>query len=784
MKQKREPYPHQQEHFEEHRDDEAYAVFWEMGCVDAQTEYLSPTGWQRIDRYAGPDQVAQWCPETGEISFVHPTRYIARTCSEFIHLKTARGVDQMLSPDHRVFWLSKPHRKLRENTAQEIATAMEGNPSASRVLPATGRMALQGVDTGFSETDLRLLVAVMADGSFPKDAPNTRRVTVRLKKERKKQRLRALLAGREFTERHEPTGFSVFRFESPARMKHYPWWHVSQRDADIILDEVFHWDGAGGNQFFSTCRQDVDFIQFLATMSGRMASIGLDRRTGRKDCWYVRVRNVYENGLYIKESSISRHSGGQCFCFQVPSGGLVLRRNGNVFFTGNCGKSKTTLDTAAWQHLNGKIDTLFIVAPKGVHRNWVTDEIPEHLSPDVEKYRTVLYQSSRAGGVQYSRELEAALAFDGLLIVAMNYDALRTKHGFKYAEKLMKRRTMMVLDESPRIKNPRAVTTKATIKLGRKAVSRRILTGTPITNGPFDAYSQIDFLDSTFWKRLHFGTFTAFKNHYGIYNVEYLSEGRRYNALVGYRNVDSLYEILATISDRKTKETVLDLPPKVYTKRYVELTKPQRRLYDRIREDAIAFLENGDMVSAQIVIVQLLRLQQIACGFVVTEDNETVDIEGGNPRIDALMETLDDCRPQQSIVWARFQHDIDLISQRMREDKVSHVVYDGRTSDRDRAQAIDDFRSGRASVFLANPAAAAEGLTLTEATVVIYYSHSFKLAERLQSEDRAHRIGQDCAVTYVDFVAPDTIDEKIVSALRKKLNIASMITGDSFREWI
>ena len=456
-----------------------------------------------------------------------------------------------------------------------------------------------------------------------------------------------------------------------------------------------------------------------------------------------------------------------------------------IFWEMGCGKTKTALDIAAWQYLEGFINTLFVVAPKGVHRNWVTDEIPEHLSPDVEKYHARWYQGGRMGQVAYSREMEEALEFRGLLIVAMNYDALRTKKGFAYATKVMARRAMMILDESPRIKNPKAKVTKAVIKLSTRAVSRRILTGTPITNGPFDAYSQVDFLDQTFWAKRHFGTFGAFKNHYGIFNTEYLSEGRRYEALVGYKNVDSLYDILKAISDRQTKDEVLDLPPKVYTKRYVEMTKQQRRLYTMITEDAIAFLESGEMVTAQLVIVQMLRLQQIINGFVVTEmEQEIKDIDGGNPRVDALVETLEECAPQQTIVWARFKHDIDLISRRLDEEGVTHVTYDGRTSDGDRAQAIDDFRSGKARVFLANPAAAGEGLTLIEATVVVYYSHTFKLAERLQSEDRCHRIGQEKSVLYVDFVCPGTIDEKIVSALRRKLNIASVITGDNFREWI
>ena len=461
------------------------------------------------------------------------------------------------------------------------------------------------------------------------------------------------------------------------------------------------------------------------------------------------------------------------------------RTSYGIFWEMGCGKSKTTLDTAAWQYLNGHIDTLLVVAPKGVHRNWVTDEVPHHLSEDVEDYEAVWYQGTKANQKRYRAKLEDALECKGLLIVAINYDALITKAGKAFCDRLMQRKVMVVLDESPRIKNPTAKRTKAAMKLGLRSVSRRILTGTPITNGPFDAYSQVAFLEPGFWKARHFGNFLAFKNYFGIFNAQSLADGRRFNMCVGYRNFDNLYEMLQSISDRKTKDAVLDLPEKIYSKVYVELTNSQKKLYAEIRDHAIAFLSDGDMVTANLIIVEMLRLQQIINGFVVTEMKQSVvDIEGGNPRLDALVEVLDDNAPQQVIVWARFQHDIDLIAKRLTDAGISHATYDGRTSDVGRAEAIDRFRSGSARVFVANPAAAGEGLTLTEATVVVYYSNTYKLADRLQSEDRAHRIGQDKSVLYVDLVCPDTIDERIVEALRKKLDIANAITGDNFREWI
>ena len=190
------------------------------------------------------------------------------------------------------------------------------------------------------------------------------------------------------------------------------------------------------------------------------------------------------------------------------------------------------------------------------------------------------------------------------------------------------------------------------------------------------------------------------------------------------------------------------------------------------------------MVTANLVIVEMLRLQQIVNGLVKTEDSDDpVTVGTTNPRLNALVDVLES-HDSQAIVWARFQYDIDLIAQRLESEGVTCVTYDGRTSDADRAKAIDTFRSGDARVFVANPAAAGEGLTLTEANLVVYYSNAFKLSDRLQSEDRAHRIGQKKPVLYVDLVCPETVDEKIVEALRKKLDVASLITGDNFREWI
>jgi len=291
---------------------------------------------------------------------------------------------------------------------------------------------------------------------------------------------------------------------------------------------------------------------------------------------------------------------------------------------------------------------------------------------------------------------------------------------------------------------------------------------------------------------------------------------------VTYRRLEQLSDILQKISTRVTKEEVLDLPPKIYSKRYYEMTKAQREVYDKLKNEYMAFLNtdavcpccagsgrieyedtvtdcfNCDgqgtaadgMVTAELAIVRMLRLQQVLCGYVPiekfdgNEDPELIQLPGGNPRLELFSEIVEDL-PHSFIVFARFTTDIDLIMQRLADLGISAVRYDGRVSDDDRAAAKRAFqKDGTVSAFVANTAAAAEGLTLTVAKTVIYYSNYFSLHYRLQSEDRAHRIGQDQSVNYIDLECANTIDSHVIKTLRKKFDVAKTINRDNLKEWL
>ncbi len=464
------------------------------------------------------------------------------------------------------------------------------------------------------------------------------------------------------------------------------------------------------------------------------------------------------------------------------------------------GKSKVDVDEMAYLYLGGKIDGHFIVAPAGVHRNWIVNEIPIHLMPGVlEQTRMHSYSSEKAKTKGHEQAVKDVVNHKGLAVLAMSYDALVTDRGAAAAKEfLTKRRCMYTADEARRIKSPGADRTKYVLKSSRLATYRRLLNGTPVPNGPFDLYSQMLFLDPNFWKPLGISTFSAFKAYFGVFIKGHCSDGsggvREFPQLVSYRNLDVLHKILDSICTRVTKDDVLkDLPEKLYTRRSFELTGEARRVYDTLSEDFIAHLGGGDIVTAPLALTRLLRLQQITSGFVPADTNDDnfnfIDLGKNNPRLDMLVEMAEDV-PHKVIIWARFRRSIDKIMDALGKRAVR---YDGSVDEDGRARALEAMEKGDEQFFVANAATAGEGLTIVTAKSSYYYENTYNLAERLQSEDRNHRIGQDGVaksgqdrnvVEYTDFVATDTVDEHVTLCLQKKLDIAAKITGDKLKRMV
>jgi len=442
------------------------------------------------------------------------------------------------------------------------------------------------------------------------------------------------------------------------------------------------------------------------------------------------------------------------------------------------GKTKVLIDNAAMLYDKGKIDGLLIVAPKGVVGTWYDQELPIHLPNHIENV-TVLWQANITKGQQ--EKLETLYEIETALhIFIMNVEALSTNKGKDFAAKFISsHNTLMVIDESTTIKNPSAKRTKNILKLSTQTKYRRIMTGSPVTKNPLDLYSQCQFLSP--WL-LDFSSYYAFRNRYAEMKTLHM-HGRSIQVVDKFKNLGELSEQLKGFSYRVLKEDCLDLPDKIYMKRQITLSPDQRKLYDQMRKEALAIL-NGKQVTTVNALTQLMRLHQITCGHFTADDGSIQRIP--NNRVSELMDVLEETEGK-AIIWAHYQYDIKNIIKEV--EKVygpgSVVDYFGLTPQNERDPNRKKFQSDPKCRFLVGtPATGGYGLTLTAANTVIYYSNGYDLEKRLQSEDRAHRIGQKKAVTYVDIIAENTVDEKIVKALRDKINIASQVLGEELKSWI
>jgi SNF2 family DNA or RNA helicase len=442
------------------------------------------------------------------------------------------------------------------------------------------------------------------------------------------------------------------------------------------------------------------------------------------------------------------------------------------------GKTKVLIDNMSMLYDNGKIDSALIIAPKGVVKTWYEQELPTHLPKHIENV-TVLWQSNITKKQQVSLDNLMKIGTE-LHILIMNVEALSTKKGVDFAFKFLNsHNALMAIDESTTIKTPSAKRTKSIISLGKMAKYRRIMTGSPVTKNPLDLYTQCLYLDPYL---LDFQSYYAFRNRYAemkTLNVR----GRSIQVVNKFINLNELSDKLQGFSYRVLKEDCLDLPEKIYMKRHISLTHDQIKVYDQMKKTALATL-NGKTTSTMTVLTQLMRLQQITCGHFVADDGSTQDIQSN--RIKELMDVLDEIEGK-AIIWGHWQRDIKNIIKAIVDEygPGSVVDYYGLTPQDERQDNIRKFQNDPKCRFLVGtPQTGGYGITLTQANTVIYYSNGYDLEKRLQSEDRAHRIGQKKNVTYVDLICEDTVDEKIVKALRKKINVASQVLGEELKSWI
>jgi len=439
-----------------------------------------------------------------------------------------------------------------------------------------------------------------------------------------------------------------------------------------------------------------------------------------------------------------------------------------LFMEMGTGKTKVLIDTAAYLWQQAEIEQVLVLAPNGVHVQWINEQIPVHM-PDWVNHRSAYYRSGMKKDEKH--DMAEMQRHEGLRFLSMNIESMSHKSGVDFAKNfILKGTTLIIVDESSRIKNPTAKRTKAIISLGLQCKYRRIATGTPISKGAEDVYAQLRFLHEDI---LGMRSFVAFRARYCVMG------GFENRQIVSYQNMDELKQKLEGWTYRVKKEDCLDLPDKIYTQRVVEFHPEQRKIYNRMRDDLLYEIQTGGIVAAPLAVTKMIRLQQILAGFMSwSEDDGEKRFyeEVPTTRFTAVEEILEEC-DGKVIIWARFRQDIARLMETLK--KYHPVKYDGSCTTDDRKNAIESFREDpRCRVFIGQPHSAGIGLNLAVANTVIYFTNDFSLEARLQSEDRTHRIGQKSNVTYIDLITPGSIDKKIVAALRSKKGVADMMIDE------
>lgn len=465
-----------------------------------------------------------------------------------------------------------------------------------------------------------------------------------------------------------------------------------------------------------------------------------------------------------------------------------------LFFEQGCGKTKVTIDNAVYLFQKNEIDALVIVAPNGVHSNWINDELPTHCNIEYSAFcwkgKSTKTEMAKLEAVKNSQELK---------VFSFNIECFVSEKQQKLLLTLLTDfRCLLVIDESQGIKNSKALRTKFFVDINKKLKNKnlpykRILSGTPVTKGVEDLFSQFLFLGEHILGLTNYYAFTSRyckMQRFQLNQKKSDQENRKtiqYSKIVGYQRTDELQEKIKTYTFRVLKKDCLDLPEKLYQREFITMTPDQVRIDEEIRLEGITYVKNckerGEPITIANVLARMVKRQQVACGYLLNvEEQKVVEIvtPDKNPRLIRLRELMDRIEGKV-IIWARFTQDINYIMNMLGNQAVR---YDGLVDGDLREINKKLFQKDDATrYFVGKPI---KGLTLTAATTAIFYSNDFDLEKRQQAEDRNHRFGtKEVAdelgvknILYIDIQAQNSIDNRIITALRAKKKISDMILQD------
>ena len=437
-------------------------------------------------------------------------------------------------------------------------------------------------------------------------------------------------------------------------------------------------------------------------------------------------------------------------------------------FEMGCGKTLTAIATIGTGFQFGYLKRVLVVAPSSVCSVWEREF--QNYADFPFKIHTLLGDKSKRIKDIQSLENESEKS---LCVAVINYESVWRDDIFTAL--LEYDADLIIADESQRIKNPNANQSKAMHKLGDRAQYKFILSGTPIQNEFVDLFSQYRFLDASI-----FGTkFYDFRDKYAVMG------GYKNKEIVDYKNLDDLVKREMSVAYRVTKAEALDLPEQTFERRYVSLREKERRLYEQLRYESYAELENGERITAKSALTQLLRLQQFTGGFLPESSNAEPQLIS-KAKLNALEDILCDYvvdSKKKLVIFARFLpeiHEIERLCEKvLKKAKMRSVSIYGEVERSARGKIVEQFQTDPATMVIVGQIdTLGVGQTLTAADTCVYYSLNFNYATYDQSMSRIHRIGQKNTCTYIHLIAEDTIDEKVLEALSRKENLAKTIVDD------
>lgn len=723
-----------------------------MGCVDADTEYLSETGWKRIADYTA-GKVAQYHPSSGDIEFVDPREFIKLPCAEMIRFKTSRGVDQLLSPEHRVLLANG-----RVLQAEDVEAAYGSRASRDFKFRTTFKVKNAG-GIALTDAQIRLQTAVNADGHLPVGGKS---IVLRLLKDRKIIRLRALLAAAGVPYREvpcAPAGFVRFSFLPPIPKGFgETWWGCTQQQLEVVADELTHWDGtfrkSGGESFSSYSKADADFAQYAYSAAGKRTSLNISHHKNGGAEYVVHAKpgnpevGLFGSNAGVVANNVRREpsTDGFKYCFMVPSTFLLLRRNGCIFATGNTGKTKCAIWSFLYLRRQKRATKMLVAAPLStLVFTWQREAF--EVDPNL---RVSILHGSR-------KQRQARLAEDADIYV-VNHD------GIGVIEKELHARAdidVICIDELAVYRN-KSERTKRMVALTKNRSWVWGMTGSPMPHEPTDVFYQCKVV-----------TPDTVPNWFSHFRSQLMTPlGNLQKWVPKPDAVEQAYAVMQP-SVRFTIDEVAELPECIERYVDVDMGKLQQKVYKDIASHCQSVFQSGDQVTAANAGAAMQKLLQISLGWVyVTDKNGTKGIAplDNTKRIEALVDAIGSTS-RKVLVFVPYIHALEGTGGALRDENIDHAIVSGDTPSKTRNHIFSVFQTtNKYKVLLAHPQCVAHGITLTAADTVVWFGPITSLEIYDQANHRIRRVGQKHKQQIIHLQST-TMEKRVYRMLNSKQDV-------------